>query len=193
VKNVQPSRCVMPAILALVASTSAAIAVASDDDRTYEMQWVISILAHDRGPLSDRHEGGTSVGIEAQFAPFQNKFWQFIGSPKPHLGGTFNFQGNTNVLYAGATYKYNFTSRYFINGALSLAIHDGPLHKDPIPCALNSDCGFGTRVLPRFGVDVGMHLGKGRSLMLFFDHMSQYNFLDDENEGIDHFGIRYRW
>lgn len=56
----------------------------------------IGVLAHDRGPFSDQHEKGVDLNLEAQFAPLT-----FPGSPRPHLGFTANFEGDTSVAYAG--------------------------------------------------------------------------------------------
>ena len=114
-----------------------------------ERTLAIGVLAHDQGPASDHNEDGMDLNLEAQFAPLD-----FIGSPRPHLGATLNFAGNTSVAYAGLGFRVRETRHWFADLFLGAAVHDGPLHKDPVGCALNSDCGYGVRFLPRFGFEL---------------------------------------
>lgn len=146
----------------------------------------IGILAHDRGFASDRHEEGVDLNLEMQFAPLD-----FIGSPRPHLGATLNFAGNTSVAYAGLGLRVRETRHGFADLFLGAAVHDGPLHKDPAGCALNSDCGYGVRFLPRFGFELAYRLSPAASVSLLYDHMSHKWIVAGENEGLDHVGLRY--
>lgn len=153
----------------------------------------VGVLAHDYGPISDRHENGTDPNLELQFRPPDWAWWQTIGAPSPHLGVTPNLSHDTSVLYAGATWAFDPHPRLFAGIGLGLALHDGPLHaEDPVACDVDSDCGFGSRILPRFSLELGMRLDRDRAVTLFFDHVSHLGYLDDENEGIDHLGLRYR-
>jgi lipid A 3-O-deacylase len=148
----------------------------------------IGVLGHDQGPASDHNEHGIDLNVEAQFAPLD-----FFGSPRPRLGATLNFIGDTSVAYAGLTFPLYTHSRWFLDGSINAAVHNGPLHKDPVSCQLYSDCGFGSRVLPLFGVDVGYRLNDRSAVSLYYDHMSHKWVLSGENEGIDHIGLRYLW
>lgn len=114
------------------------------------------------------------------------------GSLRPHLGATLNFIGETSAIYGGLTYERALSRKSFGAVAASPVVHNGPLHKEPEVCDEDSDCGFGSRVLPRFAVEAGMRPAEGETVSLFFDHLSDAGFLADENEGIDHIGIRYR-
>jgi len=148
----------------------------------------IGVLAHDQGPASDHNEHGIDLNVEAQFAPIR-----VLGSARPIVGGTFNFAGDTNSLYVGLDFPLYTSSRWFLDGSISAAVHDGPLHKDPAGCRENSDCGFGVRVLPRFGLDTGYLLDKGSAVSLFYAHMSHKWVVQGENEGVDFTGLRYLW
>lgn len=155
----------------------------------YGMQTLaIGVLAHDRGPASDHHEDGVDLNLEWQFAPLD-----LPGSPRPYLGATLNFQGDTSVVYAGLNLRVRDSAPWFVDAFLGAAVHDGPLHKDPAGCEQFSDCGFGTRVLPHFGLEIGYRVGAGASLSLFFDHLSHKWIVGGENEGLDHVGVRYLW
>lgn len=146
----------------------------------------IGVLAHDRGPFSDRNEDGTDLNVEVQFAPLA-----IPGSPRPHLGATLNFIGDTSAAYAGLTFPFYQSPHWFLDGSVSAAVHNGPMHKDPVRCQQESDCGFGKRLLPRLGIEVGYRIAPDQSISLFYDHMSHKWMIEGENEGIDHIGLRY--
>jgi lipid A 3-O-deacylase len=147
----------------------------------------IGVLAHDQGPASDHHEHGVDLNLEARFAPLD-----FFGSPRPHLGATLNFVGDTSTAYAGLTFPIYAHSNWFLDGAVSAAVHNGPLHKDSARCQQDSDCGFGVRVLPLFTADLGYRLDDKSALSLFYGHMSHKWIISGENEGLDYTGLRYQ-
>ena len=151
-----------------------------------ERTLAIGVLAHDYGPASDHNEDGVDLNLEAQFAPLH-----FFGSPRPHLGVSANFNGDTSAAYAGLSFRLRETSHWFVDGLLGAAVHNGPLHKDPVRCELYSDCGFGVRVLPRLGLEAGYRVSPVAFVSLFYDHMSHKWIVDGENEGLDHIGLRY--
>lgn len=180
--------CFMAAVLIAMQAFSPAQA----QDALADTRLVVGILAHDRGPASDNNENGTDLNGEVQFAPLGGAIGRVLGSPRPHLGTSLNFNGNTSALYGGLTYEFLPHPKWFVDGFFGAALHDGPLHKDPIRCAQNSDCGFGSRLLPRLGAETGINLSGHDAVSLFYDHMSHGGFFNRENEGIDHVGIRYR-
>jgi lipid A 3-O-deacylase len=156
--------------------------IAGDSKRTL----AIGVIAHDRGPAGDHHEDGIDLNLELLFAPVD-----LAGTLRPHLGVTLNFVGDTSMAYAGLSFRVRETRQWFADLLLSVATHDGPLHKDPVGCQLYSDCGFGVRVMPRFGLEIGYRLSPAKSVTLLLDHMSHKWIIGGENEGIDHIGVRY--
>ena len=175
-------------IIVLAMVIGLAPALAAEGIRDSGKTLAVGVLAHDSGPFSDHHEDGVDLSLEAQFAPLD--IW---ASPRPHLGITANFQGDTSVIYAGLGFRLRETKQWYVDGLLSVALHDGPLHKDPVGCQLYSDCGYGTRFLPRFGLEIGYRLSPATSVSLLFDHMSHKWLVAGENEGLDHVGLRYLW
>ncbi|HET9463650.1 MAG TPA: acyloxyacyl hydrolase [Thiobacillus sp.] len=151
-----------------------------------ERRLAIGVLAHDRGLAADHHEDGIDLNVERLFTPLD-----LPGSPRPHIGITLNFVGDTSMAYAGLSFRYRETARWFVDVLLSAAIHDGPLHKDPEGCRRYSDCGFGIRAMPRFGLEIGYRVSPDAFVTLFHDHMSHKWVIGGENEGIDHLGLRY--
>ncbi len=161
-------------------------ALASDTPIGKDWQIAGGVLAHDRGPLSDAHENGVDINLEIQFSPLD-----FPGTPRSHLGFTLNFTGDTSVAYAGLVFRFKETPHWFLDGFIDGVTHNGPLHKDPIRCQQFSDCGYGTRFMPRFGLETGYKLKPDTSLALLVDHMSHKWVIEGENEGLDHIGLRY--
>lgn len=147
---------------------------------------------HDRGPAADRHEEGYDVNLEVQFAAPEWAPWQWIGSPRPHVGVTLSLNDETSLLYSGLTYEADLPGRLFAAAHGGLAVHDGMMHqKDTERCAAESDCGFGSRVLFRGGLELGVRISGDASVSLLWDHVSHGRLLASENEGIDHIGLRY--
>jgi lipid A 3-O-deacylase len=151
-----------------------------------ERMLAAGLLAHDRGPMSDRHENGIDLNLEMQFAPLA-----VFASPRPHLGISANFNGDTSTLYAGVNFRLLQRQQWHVDGILGIAVHDGPLHKDPVGCELDSDCGYGVRYLPRFGAELGYRLIPVGTLSLYYVHMSHKWIIEGENEGLDLIGLRY--
>lgn len=63
--------------------------------------------------------------------------------------------------------------------------------KDPEDCQRHSGFGFGTRVMPRFGLEIGYRVSPDAFISLLYDLMSHKGIIGGENEGIDHIGLRY--
>lgn len=181
------------AAMLIVLMAAAGAARAADAGRTPWIEGVVlGVLLHDRGPTSDEHERGVDPNIELRLRRPHWSAWRAIGSPSLHVGLTPNFRGDTSALYGGIGYDLDMGRRLFAAGALGLAVHDGPLHAaDAVRCEEDSDCGFGSRVLWRFALELGVRISDDRAVTLFYDHMSHYGTLADENEGVDHTGIRY--
>lgn len=174
----------LPALaIALPSAPARAVEPAADAARLL----AVGLFAHDRGFASDNHENGVDLNLEMLFAPLD-----LLGAPRPHLGATLNFIGDTSIAYAGLSFQSFDRGPWFADLLLGAAVHDGPLHKDPVGCDLYSDCGFGIRVVPRFGFEAGYRLGPDTAVSLYYDHMSHKWLIGGENEGLEHLGVRYR-
>lgn len=181
------------AAIALSALLLAAAAPSSAGNGLQLDSVTAGVLIHDRGPTSDNNEHGTDPNLELQFQTPDGGFWQAIGAPRLHLGLTPNLNGDTSALYGGITYGQDLGQWLFGDLALGLALHNGPLHaEDPVACEQDSDCGFGSRVILRYALELGLRLDSDRAVTLYYAHMSHQELFDDENEGIDHVGLRYR-
>jgi lipid A 3-O-deacylase len=106
--------------------------------------------------------------------------------PRPHVGGSINFDGNTNFAYAGLTWTVDVTSRVFVEGSLGGAVHDGntnPFYTPPDRTAL------GCSPLFRESGSVGVRLGANWSVMATVEHLSNQGTCSD-NRGLTNVGAR---
>jgi len=195
----------------LSATAFAEEAAASDADQSAAKGWVrkvaFGILAHDVGFISDKRENGVDINWEMQFNRPEWQWWRWVGSPYWMIGATPNFVGDTSAFYFGHTWEFSlsnhfldnltndFSKRLWVAGGISTAIHTGPLKKNETKCREDSDCGFGSRVLPRISLEIGANFWKNHAISIFFDHMSHGSLGCSciQNEGIDHTGIRYHY
>lgn len=182
--------CRLAAFLAGVLAGALSPTAGDAADQTRDNRLIGGILAHDRGPAADRHEDGVDINLEYQFAPPAWASW--IGSPRPHVGASISLNNETSVVYSGLSYEADLVDRFFAAVHAGLAVHDGMMHQpDEDRCSRESDCGFGSRVLFRGGLEVGVRISDNTSLSVLWDHVSHGKLLASENEGIDHVGLRY--
>ena len=87
------------------------------------------VLAHDVGFLGHHVEAGADVNLEMLFTP--PEILDFLGSPRPHIGGDINTAGRTSDGYFGLTWGimliqnlFGAGDGVFANGSLGGAIHD---------------------------------------------------------------------
>lgn len=144
----------------------------------------IGAMAHDVGLFGGDEEDGVNVNAEILFT--SPDFMQFLWSPRPHIGGSFNTSGDTSQAYIGMTWDFNLTDSLFFEASLGGAIHDGKLNDDP----RNQRKALGCRVLFRESVSLGWRFDEHHSLSLMLDHISNAS-LCKNNEGLDTLGVRY--
>jgi hypothetical protein len=145
----------------------------------------IGALVHDKGAFSRREEVSNDVNLELLFV--SPEFLEIIGSPRPHLGVSVNTGGDTNQVYMGLGYEFEFLGSWFAGFSLGGAVHDGT--KDYGTGAGDSK-ELGCRVLFRGSTEFGYRFRGHHSLSVMLDHISNIKFCD-KNEGLESIGIRY--
>lgn len=141
--------------------------------------------AHDP---SGRESGSANLAGEVLFAkPFTpaDLFTSYF-VPRPHVGASLNFGGQTNFAYAGLTWTVDVTPRVFVEGSLGGAVHDGhtnPFYVPPDRVAL------GCSPLFRESGSVGVRLGSSWSVMATVEHLSNAGTCSD-NRGLTNVGAR---
>lgn len=137
-------------------------------------------LAQNIEPSGHAHEHGFDLNAEVLFAaPFATSG---LFGFRPHLGGTYNFEGTTDKLYAGLTWDVPLQGRLFLEGSLGAAIHDGGLTEGDV-------AQYGCRVNFRESASIGYDLDPHWRVMLMVDHMSNAN-LCAKNRGLTNAGLR---
>lgn len=143
----------------------------------------LGVLGHDVGVFGTNHEDGIDINGEVLFS--SPDFLAPIWSPRPHVGVAVNTAGNTSVAYAGVTWTWQPTERFFFDFSFGPAIHNGKLDtNDPDRVSL------GSRVLFRESASIGFNLTERHSISVYLAHISNAN-LADRNEGMDNLGIRW--
>ena len=78
--------------------------------------------------------------------------------PRPHLGGSLNFGGDTSFAYAGLTWTVDITPRVFVEAALGGAVHNG--NTSPFEAAFRPTRPLGCSPLFRESGSVGYRLSR---------------------------------
>jgi lipid A 3-O-deacylase len=174
--------------LAAVALSAAAPATVAAQSQPVD-EFKFGVLAHDVGLFGTPVETGSDINFEMLFTP--PEFFRFIGSPRPHLGGSLNTAGNTNTGYFGLTWGitliqnlFGWGGGLFVNGSLGGALQDGFTNNAP-PDRKK----LGSTALFRESVELGYQLTPNLSVSGFVDHMSNAN-LAPHNAGITDAGAR---
>ena len=149
------------------------------------------ILAHDRGWFGTNREGfGPDYNFELMFnsPSFLDKVW----SPKPILGLTQTSTGGSSLYYGGITWDANISKNWFVAGTTGIAWTNG-LSKLPKGQAPTGDkkIQFGSKWLHRGAIEIGWNFYGQDTISLMFSHVSHGSMLDNKNQGMDEFGIRY--
>jgi lipid A 3-O-deacylase len=105
--------------------------------------------------------------------------------PRPHIGGTANFEGKTSQAYAGLTWDYDLTSRVFAEGTFGGSVNDGHAGKI-VPVGYNA---MGCKESFRESASLGYRLTQNWSVMGTVEHMSNAG-LCTENRGLTNVGGR---
>jgi len=147
------------------------------------------VLAHDIGFLGHHIENGEDINGELLFT--SPGFLSWIGSPRPHIGGSVNTSGNTSYGYIGLTWSYDLwrdlfrgEDAFFIAGSLGGGVHDGYLDSAPPERKL-----LGSRVLFRESAEFGYRVTPAVSISIMLDHLSNAS-IADHNNGLTNIGIR---
>jgi hypothetical protein len=105
--------------------------------------------------------------------------------PRPHIGGSVNFNGRTSFAYAGLTWTVDVTPSVFVEGSLGGAVHDGK--KDVYD--LSNRQALGCSPLFRESGSVGVRLSANWNLLATVEHLSNAGACS-ENRGLTNIAAR---
>jgi lipid A 3-O-deacylase len=106
--------------------------------------------------------------------------------PRPHIGGSLNFDDKTSFGYAGLTWTFDLTPSVFVEGSLGGAIHNG---KDHVTDPFAERQALGCSPLFRESGSVGVRLSANWSVMATVEHLSNAGACSD-NRGLTNIGAR---
>lgn len=172
---------------------------------------VVGGLIHDPG--EDHREADTfDVNFEAvfrkvTFLSFENRYLKFLFSPHPILGGTINTDNETHTVYLALGWQYLFESGWFVGGSFGFTYHTGNLHRPTRDCVLGDSCTLpglrsffddgdvylGSRILFRESIELGYRIAGRHGVSVYLAHMSNASLFDDDNDGMNFAGLRYRY
>ena len=104
--------------------------------------------------------------------------------PRPHVGGSLNFDGQTSFAYAGLSWTIDVTPDVFVEGSFGGAVHNGKDH------LLADRQQLGCSPLFRESGSVGVRLSANWSLLATIEHLSDAGTCSDENRGLTNVGAR---
>jgi hypothetical protein len=113
--------------------------------------------------------------------------WSFL-IPRLHAGANLNTAGRTSLFYAGLLWTLPVSDRFFLEGFLDGAIHNGSL------LGTYDHAALGCRALAHVGGSLGYRIDNRWSVMLTFDHASNGEGLGlsscPRNKGLNGYGAR---
>lgn len=138
------------------------------------------------GPEGDN--GSANLAGEILFAkPFtaSDLFTSYF-IPRPHIGGSVNFDGLTSFAYAGLSWTVDITPSLFVEGSFGGAVHNG---KSDVRDPLADRQALGCSTLFRESGSVGVRLSANWSVMATVEHLSNAGSCS-ENRGLTNVGAR---
>lgn len=144
------------------------------------------VLKHDiGGDLGHRHERGYDINAEMLFTAPENAVFDFLFSPRPHLGTSINTRGGSHQFYFGLTWHFDFFEYTFLELSFGGSANTG---KRKTPTRRKQ--ALGSNIMFRESVSLGLNLGDRHTLSVILDHTSNAS-LASRNPGLTGLGLRY--
>jgi hypothetical protein len=106
--------------------------------------------------------------------------------PRPHVGGSLNFDGQTSFAYAGLSWTVDLTPSLFVEGSIGGAFHNGDTRTRT---GLRDVESLGCSPLFRESGSVGVRLSANWSVMATLEHLTNAGACSD-NRGLTNVGAR---
>lgn len=184
---------------------------AGNSRRSVISELVAGGFVHDPG--QDNNEANTfDLNLEiifrkVAFADFENRYLRFLFSPNPVLGGTINSDNETHTVYLALNWQHRFENDIFIGGSFGFTYHTGNLDQAEEDCPAGTTCSLpgnrrfvdtgdvtlGSRILFRESVEFGYWFAQRHGVSIYFAHMSNASLFDEDNDGMNFVGLRYRY
>jgi lipid A 3-O-deacylase len=148
----------------------------------------VGLLAHDQSPIVADVESGIDFSADVLFA--SPRSLEGFGEPRPYVGVTLAEEGISH-LHGGLGWDYDVGGRWFVSGALGLAVHDGdPLQEwEQTQYEQETEKALGCRVVFHLYAGVGYRLSRRWNVSAHWEHLSN-GTLCPTNEGLENIGFR---
>lgn len=139
----------------------------------------------------------SGINAEILFTPFDfdhrdnpsDGFIHQLLTPRLHVGGLLNLDSpGVSSFYSGFTWRINLTDRFFIEPTFGGVIHDGRLNRPTAGPRTRSE--FGSRILFRESIAIGVNISENMTLILQSAHMSHAELAGDDNAGQTDFNLK---
>ncbi len=150
--------------------------------RLFEIR--LGVYSHD--PFSPE-KGSADINAELLYDAFPRDRSSLWGAlvPRLHAGGTFGFAGKTSQAYAGLTWTWDITQKFFVEAGFGGAVHNGKTTL-VAPVGFNAmGCGWGFHEQGT----LGYRLSTAWSIMATVEHTSNAG-LCKQNRGLTNVGLR---
>jgi hypothetical protein len=107
--------------------------------------------------------------------------------PRPHVGGSLNFDDRTSFAYAGLSWTIDVTPNVFVEGSFGGAVHNGKDSSHPLS---DRQAALSCSPLFRESGSVGVRLSANWSVMATIEHLTDGGTCSDENRGLTNVGAR---
>ncbi|WP_338608506.1 acyloxyacyl hydrolase [Pelagibacterium nitratireducens] len=124
------------------------------------------------------------VKFSALFTSPDIEAFRWIGSPRPEIGATLNFNGRENILHANLNWQIPvFETPLYLELGFGAAVTDGALSGATLP-ARNFGCSFNFYDAAGIGANVSENV----TVTLRYEHISNLE-LCAPNEGLSNLGV----
>ena len=138
-----------------------------------------------KSKLQHGFEQGAAINVEYLWQSPPNVFFKFLFQPRPQVGLTLNTRGSTSAAYLGLSWNLPKASWWFMELSLGGTVHNGRIKRN-----LGKRKGYGSRVLFRESVSLGLIFNRCHTMAVMIDHLSNAK-LASPNPGLTNFGLRY--
>ncbi|WP_427453262.1 acyloxyacyl hydrolase [Litorimonas sp. WD9-15] len=153
-------------------------------------------------PGSLKFADENSVGVNTEIIFEEPEVLKWALSPQPYVNGTLNLGGKTSFAGGGLMWRQSLGDRLYADFAFGGVIHDGetdvkfsgPETDESISeffRRLRTEIEFGSRLLFREQVTLGVRVNEDWAAEVFVEHLSNGTLIGDgQNDGVNSLGVK---
>ncbi len=138
-----------------------------------------------------------SVGINVDVIFDEPDFLKWALSPQPYVGGLLNLEGNTSYIGGGLLWRQTLGEKFYADFSIGAVIHNGTSNIEfegsfqDLVSRLENEIEFGSRVLFKPQLSIGVRVNERWAGEVFFEHLSHGGVLGGpRNDGVDNIGAK---